>query len=413
VPAVIRERDRVIGESRISVLRKYERICFERDYIHVHGKPLAELLNPGHPLMRAMTDLILSSHRTKLKQGAVLVDPNDDGLAPKILFMIDHQVRESTGARQTVASRRLQFVAIDSEGKSVNAGWGPHLDLLPIGPNDLDQIDDVLQAPWITGDLEKFALNHAIRYLVPEHYNEVKNRRERQADKILSAVTERLVKEINFWSGRFIQLSEETAAGKQPRMQPEMARRRVEDLRARLDQRKKELDTMKNVVSSTPVVVGGALVIPKGLLAKRKGEPEHCVDAAARTHIEKIAMQAVMEAERRLGHGIKDVSDDKCGWDITACPKRIGDRLPDDRHIEVKGRAKGHRTITVSRNEIIYGLNQADKFILAIVLVDGSDYEGPYYVRNPFEQEPDFGVASINYDLDDLLSKAVSPEQTL
>ena len=41
------------------------------------------------------------------------------------------------------------------------------------------------------------------------------------------------------------------------------------------------------------------------------------------------------------------------------------------RHIEVKGRAKDASTITVTRNEILYGLNQSDKFLLAVVLVDG------------------------------------------
>jgi hypothetical protein len=79
----------------------------------------------------------------------------------------------------------------------------------------------------------------------------------------------------------------------------------------------------------------------------------------------------------------------------------------------VKGRAKGQTTITVSRNEIIYGLNQSDKFVLAIVIVDNDSYEGPYYIKNPFTAEPDFGVASINYDLSELLSKAVTPEQSL
>lgn len=41
-------------------------------------------------------------------------------------------------------------------------------------------------------------------------------------------------------------------------------------------------------------------------------------------------------------------------------------------------------------------------------LVDGEDHEGPYYLRNPFKQEPDFGVASSNYGLADLLSLAVA-----
>lgn len=410
VPAAIRERDRVIGETRTPVLKKYERICFEKDLVRIHGKPMADLIHPGHPLMQATTDLILSAHRSKLKQGAVLEDPNDDGIEPRILFMVDHNVRESNGEQLRVASRRLQFVEIDQHGKAFHAGWAPHLDLQPIDDNDLKLIQDILDAPWISTNLEGLALNHASQHLVPEHYQEVKARREKQANKILAAVNERLVKEINYWSDRYIKLSDDVAAGKQPRMQPEMARRRVDDLTERLNQRKRELEAMKNVVSSTPVVIGGALVIPQGLLAQRKGETTFCADAEARSRIEMIALNAVMELERGFGHTVKDVSAEKCGWDVTARPPANPDgSLKPDRHIEVKGRAKGQSTITVSRNEIIYGLNQVDKFILAIVIVDDDNFEGPYYVKNPFTQEPDFGVASINYDLDLLLAKSMQP----
>jgi hypothetical protein len=56
----------------------------------------------------------------------------------------------------------------------------------------------------------------------------------------------------------------------------------------------------------------------------------------------------------------------------------------------------------VSRN-VLYGLNQADKFILAIVMVDGDQTEGPYYIRELFSQEPDWTVSSINLDLGELL----------
>ena len=122
-------------------------------------------------------------------------------------------------------------------------------------------------------------------------------------------------------------------------------------------------------------------------------------------------MQAVIDAEEAMGHEVTDVSDQKCGWDITARPPAVDGRLPEDRHIEVKGRAKGQTTITVSRNEIIYGLNQADKFILAVVIVDGDCYERPCYIRNPFSIEPDFGVASVNYELNQLLSCSVQPDQ--
>ena len=414
VPAVIRERDRVIGESRSPVLRKYERICFEKQHVRLVGKPMADLIHPAHPLMHATTDLVLQRTRPLLKQGAVLVDPADDSLEPKVLFMVEHSVREGAAdenGSHAVASRRLQFVQIDQHGAAVNAGWAPHLDLQPIDAYDLKLVDDVLQASWLAQNLEVLALQQASRQLVPEHYAEVKSRRERQADKTLGAVRERLVKEISYWSDRYMKLTDDVDAGKQPRMQPQNAKRTVDELTARLEQRTAELTAMKNVVSSTPVVMGGALVIPQGLLAARKGESQFAVDAQARARVERIAMQAVTQAESALGHEVKDVSAEKCGWDITARPPVGADgALPADRHIEVKGRAKGQSTITVSRNEIIYGLNQADKFILAIVIVDGESHDGPYYIRNPFSSEPDFGVASVNYALDELLSRSSKPE---
>ena len=312
VPASIRERDRIIGESRTPVLKKYQRICFEKRLVSVHGKPMADLIHPGHPLMHATTDLILSAHRSKLKQGAVLVDPNDDCVEPRILFMVDHSVREVPGNgahdKPRVASRRLQFVEIDQHGKASHAGWAPHLDLQAIDDYDLKRVQDILKAPWISANLEALALNHASQQLVPEHYREVKARRQHQADKVLAAVNERLVKEINYWSDRYIKLSDDVAAGKQPHMQPEMARRRVDELTERLNQRKRELEAMKAVVSSTPVVIGGALVIPQGLLAQRKGETTFSVDAKARARVERVAMNAVIAVEQALGYEVKDVS---------------------------------------------------------------------------------------------------------
>ena len=413
VPANIRNRDRIIGETRTPVLGKYERICFEKNHVRYPGKPMADMIHPTHPLMHAVTDLILEAHRQKFKQGTVLVDPNDESLEPKVLFIVDHTIRESFNSDR-IASRRLHFVEIDENANVKNAGWAPHLDLQPIDDYDQKVVSDILQAPWLTHNLEKPALTHASERLVPEHYREIKDRRERQADKTLAAVNDRLVKEIKYWSDRYKKLQDDMSAGKQPRIQPEMARRQVDELTVRLEQRTTELQASKTVVSSTPVIIGGALVIPQGLLAHRKGETQFSMDAESRSRVERIAMDAVMAAEHSLGFETKDVGDEKCGWDITSRPPANADgSIKPDRHIEVKGRAKGQNTITVSRNEILYGLNQAEKFILAIVIIDGEVFEGPYYVKTPFTEVPDIGVASINYEISDLLSKAVAPGQTI
>ena len=334
------------------------------------------------------------------------------GITPKVMFIIDHSVREGADPAHVV-SRRMQFVEIDPQGNTINAGWAPHLDMESIGKADLALIQDVFAAPWLNGtdakNLEQVALAHASTHLVPEHFDEVRNRREKNVDKTLAAVHERLVKEINYWSDRYIKLQDDIAVGKDVRLTLENVRRTIDDLTARRESREKELLAMRHVISATPVVAGGALVIPAGLLAQRTGEPGWTADADARARVEWAAMNAVMAAERALGHEVIDVSAQKCGWDVTSLPKAIDGKLPPSRHIEVKGRVKGSSTVTVTRNEILYGLNQQDKFILAIVLVDGEQHEGPFYVTKPFTQEPDWAVTSINLDLDQLLAKAEQP----
>ena len=116
-------------------------------------------------------------------------------------------------------------------------------------------------------------------------------------------------------------------------------------------------------------------------------------------------MQAVINLERSRGCRVEDVSADKCGWDVTSYPPADNGVAPLPRHIEVKGRVAGADTITVTRNEITYAVNQADKFLLAIVFVNPDDsVDGPHYITNPFQREPDWGVASSNYSVEHLLA---------
>ena len=75
------------------------------------------------------------------------------------------------------------------------------------------------------------------------------------------------------------------------------------------------------------------------------------------------------------------------------------------RMIEVKGRAKGSTTVTVSKNEILTALNKPEEFILAIVEVDGSATH-TIYLKHPFRNAPDFTATSVNYDIQDLVNNA-------
>ena len=112
-----------------------------------------------------------------------------------------------------------------------------------------------------------------------------------------------------------------------------------------------------------------------------------------------------MAIERNLGFVPTDREFEKLGYDIESRVPGTG-KL---RFIEVKGRITGAETITVTRNEILYSLNKPDDFILAIVEFAVDDTHRVHYVRRPFQREPDFGAASVNYDLGELLARA---EQT-
>jgi len=417
VPATIRERDRQItGRNRrelAPVLKRYERVCFTKEAVRpldIPGAPFAAMLHPGHPLMLAVSDLLLEKHGNLLRQGTVLVDPADEGEEPHLLFLLTHEVRSGDGQ---VLSKRLQFVRVAPDGSATFAGWAPHLDLEPLAAADRRLLEEVLSAPWIRADQEQRALALGAAALVPEHFQEVAGRRIAHVDKTLAAVHERLTKEISFWSDRWLKLKEDQEAGKDVRLNLENARRTVADLEGRLDNRKKELQSMRHVTSATPVALGGALVVPAGLLRRLRGEPPaeassaFSTDPAARSRIEGLAMDAVRQVEEARGCRVVDVSAQKCGWDLTSYPPAVDDKQPEARHIEVKGRVQGAGTVTITRNEMLYALNQADKFLLAIVLVGENDaVDGPHYLRNPFEAEPGWGVSSVNFDIRELLKRA-------
>ena len=75
------------------------------------------------------------------------------------------------------------------------------------------------------------------------------------------------------------------------------------------------------------------------------------------------------------------------------------------RFIEVKGRAKGATTVTVSKNEILTALNKQQDYILAIVEVDGTETH-TIYLRQPFKNSPDFTATSVNFNIQDLINNA-------
>jgi hypothetical protein len=413
VPQVIRNRV-PRGDLRATILPRYERVVFEKELVTVPGKPPAALICPGHPLLDAVIDHLLDQHHDLLKQGAMLVDPRDEGETLRVLFYLEHTIQDASldaAGRPRIVSRQLQFVELDEQGQARPAGYAPFLDYRPLEETEQALVEPLRALAWLKRDLEEQARIYAITELVPRHFAEVKERRETQIDKTMAAVNERLTREITYWDYRSTQLRQQEAQGKtNAHLNSQQARQRAEELNARLERRMSELQRERQLSPLPPVVVGGVLVIPQGLLNRLAGQhetpaPEAALFAHETARVEQLAMEAVMRAERQHGYIPHDVSADKCGYDIESSIPGTG-KL---RFIEVKGRVHGAATVTVTKNEVLTALNKPDDFILAVVLVDENDATTTHYIQKPFTREPDFGATSVNYDLANLLQKGVLP----
>ena len=151
-------------------------------------------------------------------------------------------------------------------------------------------------------------------------------------------------------------------------------------------------------------MLGAALILPAGLIARLQGQaaPAPALFAKQKKAVEEAAMQAVIEKERSLGYLPVDVHRENLGWDIESAIPGSG-KL---RFIEVKGRIDGAETVTVSKNEILAGLNKPDDFILAVIEVtfeaETASVKDLHYIKRPFRREPDFAATSVNYDWKEL-----------
>ncbi len=409
VPALIRSRDRQIGRGQ-PVLQRYERITFEKDLISPPGKPLAAFVCPGHPLLDATLDLVIERHRDLLKRGAILVDENDPGEDVRALLYLEHSIQDArtdrAGNRRTV-SKRLQFVEISGDGQVRNGGYAPYLDYRPLTEAEGQALASYAFPEWVRAHLESQALEYAAIHLVPDHLNEVRRRKEELVAKTLAAVKDRLTKEINYWDHRAAMLKDQESAGKvNAKLNSGLARQRADELATRLQKRTAELEQERKLSALPPVVLGGTLIVPIGLLRTLQGFPADTPpEFALETEIsERLAMQAVMDTERRLCYDPRDVSAENRGYDIESSIPGTG-KL---RFIEVKGRVKDARTVTITKNEILTALNKPEDFILAIAVIDG-DAADLRYVRNPFTREPDFCATSVNYELSALLAQSEEP----
>lgn len=434
VPAVIRNRDRAVGMGQ-PILKRYERICFDKEIISVPGKPAAAFVCPGHPLLDATIDLLLERHRDLLRRGAILVDASDPSEEVRALVYLEHSIQDARlnpDGRRRVVSRRMQYVEIYENGAAQSAGYAPYLDYRCLEEGEAQLVAPILESLSIRNDIESKATSYAIANMVSDHLQEIRQRKDELIEKTVTAVKDRLTKEINYWDHRAAEIRLQEEAGKSHvRLNSTKAQARADELQTRLQKRLSELEQERQLSPLPPVIVGAALIVPVGLLQRLSGKRDATPTMFAREtkRVEQAAMDAVMAAEQALGYEPRDVSAQKCGYDIESRIPATG-RL---RFIEVKGRIEGAETVTVTKNEILAALNKPEDFLLALVSVPvsaefaegdafkvreaGSTYaidrekSQVRYVREPFQREADWDASSVNYNLQKLWQRGEPPSR--
>jgi superfamily II DNA or RNA helicase len=376
VPQLVRDRDRQMGTGA-PVLRRYERITFDRELIRVPGRPQAELMAPGHPLLDALIDVTIERRGTALKHGTVLVDPTIT--EPRLLAAVTSSLVDGRGRR---VSQRFDFVTVDPDGTTRAAGPAPYLDYDPPTGAQLDTASAVTSQPWVARAANERALAWAVEHGARQHLQQVRALTAAQAERTEKLVSERLRTEINHWDMRSLDLADKEAQGKSAKMSAEYAGRRARDLERRLERRLQEIAGDAAITARPPEVAALALVLPPP--ATGDGVPVHARDTE---EVDRRAIAAVLAAERTLGRTPTEQAHNNPGFDIasvTADEKRVVT-------IEVKGRIEGADEVTITRTEIFTAKNKGGDHRLALVRVspDGPERDEVRYLVDPFAAEPD------------------------
>ena len=208
VPTGIRDRDRQTGLGA-PVLTKYERVTFDKELTRPAGQPKADLLAPGHPLLDAVTDLIIEQHGMLLKQGTMLADRHDPSETPRLLVGVTHEITDGHDPARTITKRfgfaeitpRDDGTASSSDGVRA-AGEARYLDYEPLDDPERAVAIAARDAPWLSAGVESIALDWAVTEGMPAELARTRELVTTRVSQVRRLVRQRLTGEINYWDMR-------------------------------------------------------------------------------------------------------------------------------------------------------------------------------------------------------------------
>jgi len=335
-----------------TLLRRYPKATFDKEIAFKNTD--AEFISFGHPLFEAVMVWIENSFSDSLLNGATFRDP--DGRMDGYILFYEGGIKDGTGA---IAGRRL--FGFYSNGEEVE----------PIFPAIIWDLEETRDAEGAAADIEslKKQISNSVISELKEYKAEILEERDRQTEikqKYGVKSLEHLIWQLD---GDIISLYSRREKGENVDLVIRNKEERKAEYEKALDELGEQIQKERSLTMSMPRFVGIIRVEPSDRIAEgMKSDPE----------VERIAMEASMEYERRNGREPEDVADQKLGFDI-----RSKDTSGDIRHIEVKGRS-GTGAVELTQNEWFKAKRFRDDYYLYAVM---NTVTKPklYIIQNPAE----------------------------
>jgi superfamily II DNA or RNA helicase len=340
-PAVLRRYEQEPDWRLPPLAAKYPRLSTDRATAEEHN---LEWVTPGHPLFEAVRRHTLARAQECLQKGACFHSLRHD--APTRIDFYRARVVDGLGE---VIHERLFAVGMDEEG-GVRLSEPTVLGDLTPAPAP-DGLPGVASLPEAT----EYLYAHALKPFLDEVRAERRAELERIAEHVELSLTE-LLQRADEEIGRAATEVDQGLQGAEGRLA--QAEARHAELLARRERRRRELTQQRALTLQAVERLASVLVLPhpaREAPEVRRLRPDFETEA--------IAMQVVMEHERRLGRQVYDVSEKNLGYDVTSLDLTSGEL----RLIEVKGIGASTGTVLLTPNERRVAEDRRDCYWLYIV----------------------------------------------
>jgi superfamily II DNA or RNA helicase len=373
------------------VFREYRRVTFDKAYAREH--PEAEFVAPGHPLLEAVNETILSTFTSGNEGYAVFGDP--EGQRAGVFWFVEGEVTDGAGQP---AGRRVfcLYQAVDGTIQMVNPAilW----DQEPLSRGEVtsplhllqrrDAIEDYVVAQVLFPFREEIAERRARETQVKEKYG------LRSLDYLIQESNQKI-----------LDYQMRQAAGELVDLPLLNEQRNLEGLQQRRADLEREIRLERNLTVGEPRFLGAAVVLPlvaaepmpeaaAGTITYQPKPPELAPvneghieydagpDMRRDDEIEAVGMRVAMQYERDQGWHPEDVSGENHGFDVRSTRYNPDGTFADIRYIEVKARARSG-AIRLSANEWKKARHFDERYWLYVITEAATDDPQLHPIQNP------------------------------